>query len=114
VLAVPYLACLEIAEHDVFLHSVTLTETGVQTKSLSAFLEEGMTDVTLEAVGGSQPVVAVATRDGPSKRLLLLDVNGFTLYSRQLPAASKLYIAPYENSNIILQAQYIEGVSIIM
>jgi hypothetical protein len=103
-----------MAEHDVFLHSVTLTETGVQTKSLSAFLQEGKTDVTLKTVAGSQPVVAVATRGGPSKHLLLLDVSGFTLFPHQLPAASKLYIAPYENSSILLQALYIEGVSIIM
>lgn len=114
VLAVPFLACLEVTEQDIFLHTVTLTATGAQTKSLCAFLEEVKTDVTLETVGGCQPVVVVATRGSPMKHMLLLEANGFTLYPHQLPAASKLYIAPYEKNSMLLQALYSEGVSIIM
>lgn len=113
-LAVSYLACLEMVEEEAVLHSVTLTGAGVQNKSLSAFLGKTKTDVTLETVGGSQPVVTVATRGSPSKHVLLLESNGFTLYPHQLPAASKLYIAPYEKSNIMLQALYNDGVSIII
>lgn len=112
VLAFPYLACLEVTEHNIFLNTITLTESSTQTNSLSAFLKEVKTGVTLETVGGSQPAVAVATRDGPNKYLLLLDVNGFMLCPHQFPAASKLFIAPYENSSSILQTLYVEGVSI--
>lgn len=114
VLAVPYLACLDKVGQEVLLHSVSLTGAGSQTKSLSAFVGEAKTSVTLETVGGSQPVVEVAMVGNSSKHILLLEANGFTLYPHQLPSAAKLYVASYEKSSIILQALSVDGVSIIV
>jgi hypothetical protein len=111
VLAAPYLACLEVAEREVLLHSVSLTGTDVKTKSLSEFLGETNTDVTLETVGGSQPAVAVATVGSPKKHVLILKADGFVLYPQHLPKASELYITLNEKSGIIIQAQFVEGVS---
>jgi len=111
VLAAPYLACLEVVEQDVLLHSVSLTGADVKTKSLSTFLGETKADVTLETVGGCQPAVAVATAGSPKKHVLLLRADGFMLYPQQLPKASKLYITLNEKSSIIMQALFIEGVS---
>jgi hypothetical protein len=105
---------LDKVGQEVLLHSFSLTGAGSQTKSLSALLGEVKTSVTLETVGGCQPVVEVASVGSSSKHILLLEANGFTLYPHQLPAASKLYVASYEKSNIILQALYTEGVSIIV
>lgn len=114
VLAVPYLACLDKVGQEVLLHSFSLTGARSQTKSLSAFMGEVKTSVTLETVGGSQPVVEVAIVGNSSKHILLLEANGFTLYPHQLPSAAKLYVASYEKSSIVLQALYVEGVSIIV
>jgi len=111
VLAAPFLACLEVAEQEVLLHSVSLTGADVKTKSLSAILGKTKADVTLEKVGGSQPAVAVATVGSTKKHVLLLRADGFMLYPQQLPKSSKLYITPNEKSSIILQALFIEGVS---
>lgn len=111
VLAAPYLACLEVAEQEVVLHSVSVTAADVKTKSLSAFLGETKVDVTLETVGGSQPAVAVSTMGSPKKHVLLLRADGFMLYPQQLPKASKLYIALNDKSGIIIQALLIDGVS---
>jgi hypothetical protein len=102
---------LEFVEHEAVLHSVSITGPGVQTKSLSAFLGETKTDVTLETVGGCQPAVAVATVGSPKKHVLLLNAGGFTLYPQQPPVASKLYITLNEKTNIIIQALSVEGVS---
>lgn len=109
VLAAPYLACLEVAEQEVVLHSVSLTGADVKTKSLSAFLGETKVDVTLETVGGSQPAVAVSTVGSPKKHVLLLRADGFMLYPQQLPKASKLYITLNDKSGIIIQALLIDG-----
>lgn len=111
VLAAPYLACLEVAEQEVVLHSVSLITGAVKTKSLSAFLGETKADVTLETVGGFQPAVAVATVGSPTKHVLLLKADGFVLSPQQFPKASKLYITLNEKSSIIIQALFIEGVS---
>jgi hypothetical protein len=102
---------LEVAEQEVVLHCVSLTGADVKTKSLSAFLGETKANVTLETVGGSQPAVAVATAGSPKKHVLLLRADGFMLYPKQLPKASKLYITLSEKSSIIIQTLFIEGVS---
>ena len=54
VLAAPYLACLEVAEKDVMLHSMSLTAADVKTKSLSAFLGETKAYVTPETEAVNQ------------------------------------------------------------
>jgi hypothetical protein len=110
-LVAPYLACLEVAEQEVVLHSVSLTGADIKTKPLSAILGETKADVTLETVGGCQPAVAVATVGSPKKHVLLLRADGFMLCPQQLPKASKLYITLNEKSSIIIQALFIEGVS---
>lgn len=108
VLAAPYLACLGSTGPNTVLHVISLTESVVQTKSLSALLE-GKVGGELELVGGSEPVVTVTAAGASSKHVLLLDSSGFKSYPHQLPAESKLYIVPYENSNVLLQTLSSEG-----
>jgi hypothetical protein len=74
---------------------------------------EVKSSVILETVGGSQPAVEVAVVGSSSKHVLLLEATGFILHPHQFPSAAKLYVASYEKTNIVLQAFYIEGVSII-
>jgi hypothetical protein len=74
---------------------------------------EVKTNATLETVGGSQPAVEVAVVGSSSKHVFLLEATGFTLHPHQFPSAAKLYVASYEKTSIVLQALYIEGVSII-
>ncbi|KAK7866597.1 hypothetical protein R5R35_010431 [Gryllus longicercus] len=106
VVAAPYIACIESVGGNPILHTVSITAVNSKpvSKPLKPLIEN--TEVTLESVHGSQPLVSVTSSGSKVKYLFLIEETGSRVLPYQVERSAKLVQDSLRESNILLQLLY--------